>query len=80
VEVDGGWQLAYLLEGIRDGWVAVFVPQSPTPMSGNVLYVPSERVRALDIGMGAAMKLVKQLGAGSAESLRSVDLALPGGH
>jgi len=80
VEADGGWQLAYLLEEIQDGWVAVFVPQSPTPMSGNVLYVPSERVRALDIGMGAAMKLVKQLGAGSADSLRSVDLALPGGH
>ena len=77
VEADGGWQLAYLLEPLRDGWVAVFVPQSPTPMSGNVLYLPSERVRPLDIGMGEAMKLVKQLGAGSAESLKSVDLSLP---
>jgi uncharacterized membrane protein len=77
VEVDGGWQIAYLLEALRDGWVAVFVPQSPTPMSGNVLYVPSERVRSLDMGMAEAMKIVKQLGAGSAESLKSVDLTLP---
>ena len=80
VEADGGWQLAYRLEALRDGWVAVFVPQSPTPMSGNVLYVTSERVRPLEMGMAEAMKLVKNLGAGSAESLKTVDLALPGGR
>ena len=77
VEADGGWQLAYLLEALHDGWVAVFVPQSPTPMSGNVLYVTQERVRPLEMGMAEAMKLVKNLGAGSAESLKSVDLSVP---
>lgn len=77
VEADGGWQLAYLLEALHDGWVAVFVPQSPTPMSGNVLYVTQERVRPLEMGMAEAMKLVKNLGAGSAESLESVDLRPP---
>jgi uncharacterized membrane protein len=46
-------------------------------MSGNVMYVPTDRVRSLEMGMAEAMKLVKQLGAGSAELLRSVDLALP---
>lgn len=77
VEADGGWQLAYQLEALRDGWVAVFVPQSPTPMSGNAMYVQSERVRPLDMGMAEAMKLVKNMGAGSAESLKSVDLTPP---
>lgn len=74
VSTEGAWQLCYVLEEMRRGWVAVFIPQAPTPLSGNVLYVPSERVRRLDINIGEAMQLVKQMGAGSAESLKDVDL------
>jgi uncharacterized membrane protein len=44
-------------------------------MSGNVLYVPSDRIRALDIGIHKAMKLVKQMGMGSAEALKDVKLS-----
>ena len=80
VSIEGGWQLGYLLEEVRAGWVAVFLPQSPTPMSGNVMYMPAERVRVLDMPIGEAMLLVKRLGVGSAHSLRSADLtAVPEG-
>lgn len=75
VSADGSWQLGYALEELRGGWTAVFIPQSPTPMSGNVLYVPSDRIRALDIGIHQAMKLVKHMGMGSAEVLKGVDLS-----
>jgi uncharacterized membrane protein len=75
VEADGGWQLAYLLEALHDGWVAVFVPQSPTPMSGNVIYAEAARVQTLDLSMSEAMQLVKRLGIGSAEKLRGANLA-----
>ena len=74
VSIEGGWQLGYLLEEVRAGWVAVFLPQSPTPMSGSVMYMPAERVRLLDMPIGEAVLLVKRLGAGSAHSLRSADL------
>jgi uncharacterized membrane protein len=74
VRTDDGWQLAYRLEELSDGWTALFVPQAPTPMSGNVMYVPTQRVRALPIGMPTAMKLVKSIGVGSADALRGVDL------
>jgi len=74
VSIEGGWQLCYLLEEVRAGWVAVFLPQSPTPMSGTVMYMPAERVRPLDMPIGEAMLLVKRLGAGSTQSLRSADL------
>ena len=74
VSIEGGWQLCYLLEEVRAGWVAVFLPQSPTPMSGTVMYMPAERVRPLDMPIGEAMLLVKRLGVGSAHSLRSADL------
>lgn len=77
VEIEEGWQLCYVIEPVADGWLALFVPQAPTPMSGNVMYLPAERVRALDITMLQAMTLVKNAGAGSAEMLGHMDLRLP---
>ena len=74
LRTDDGWQLAYRLEDLPGDWVAVFVPQAPTPMSGNVLYVPAQAVQPLDLTMPAAMKLVKSLGLGSAEALHGADL------
>ena len=51
-----------------------------TPMSGNIMYLPSNRVRLLGITMVEAMSLVKSIGAGSGAALRGVDLKLPSGH
>jgi uncharacterized membrane protein len=76
---DDGWQLGYQLEELQDGWVVVFLPQAPTPMSGNILYVRSDRVQALDIGIGAAMKIVKRMGLGSAAALQGARLTPPRG-
>jgi uncharacterized membrane protein len=74
VSIEGGWQIGYVLEEMRTGWTAVFLPQAPTPMSGNVMYMPSDRVRLLDIPIGEAMLLVKRLGVGSADALCQADL------
>jgi uncharacterized membrane protein len=74
VSIEGGWQLGYQLEELKEGWVAVFLPQSPTPMSGNVMYLPATRVRLLKIPIPEAMMLVKRMGVGSAAALRAADL------
>lgn len=74
VSIEGGWQIGYVLEELQDGWTAVFLPQAPTPMAGNVMYMPSERVRVLEIPIGEAMLLVKRMGVGSAQALREADL------
>ncbi len=79
VNVEEGWQIGYALEALDNGWVAVFLPQAPTPMSGNVMYFPAERVRFLNITMIEAMTLVKRMGVGSAEVLRGADLRPPQG-
>ncbi len=75
VSTDESWQLGYALEELGGGWTAVFIPQSPTPMSGNVLFVPATKIRRLGIGIQEAMKLVKRMGMGSAEALKGVDFA-----
>jgi len=69
---DEGWMLGYQVEELPGDWRVVFLPASPTPMSGNVLYVEGERVQPLSISMREAMVLVKRLGIGSAASLRDV--------
>jgi uncharacterized membrane protein len=79
ISIEGGWQIGYLLEPLESGWVAVFLPQAPTPMSGNVMYLPSDRVRPWDIPMAKAMAIVKRLGVGSGAALRGIDLTLPAG-
>jgi uncharacterized membrane protein len=77
VSIDGGWRIAYTLEPLANGWVAVFLPTAPTPMTGAVVYMPADRVRPLDITMVQATALVKRLGIGSAEALRGMDLTAP---
>ncbi len=79
IYIEDAWQLGYVLDGLGKGWVGAFLPQAPTPMSGNILYVPVERVRPLEISMVQAMSIVKRLGVGSAEALRGVDLTPPTG-
>lgn len=77
VSVEDGWQVGYLLEPLHNNWVAVFLPQAPTPMSGNVMYFPKARVRPLDMSMVQAMTLVKRIGIGSAQALHGADLIQP---
>ena len=79
VSIEGGWQIGYLLEPLENGWVTVFLPQAPTPMSGNVMYLPADRVRPLGITMAQAMAIVKRMGVGSANVLRGADLTLHAG-
>ncbi len=78
VNTEGGWQLGYLLEPIEHGWVAVFIPQAPTPTTGNIRYFPGERVRVLNITMSQLTAIVKNIGVGSGLVLRGTNLHLTG--
>jgi uncharacterized membrane protein len=77
--IEGGWQIGYILEVLENGWLAVFLPQAPTPMSGNVMYFQADRVRPLGITMVQAMGIVKRIGAGSGQAIHGVDLTVPEG-
>ena len=46
----GGWQIGYLLEPLANGWVTVFLPQAPTPMSGNNSWVGSGENKSIAPG------------------------------
>lgn len=74
VDTGGGWQIGYLLEALEDDWVAVFVPQAPTPLVGSIRFYRNDRIKPLDISMLEARAIVKNIGLGSAAALRGVDL------
>jgi uncharacterized membrane protein len=77
INVEDGWQIGYVIERLENDWVTVFLPQAPTPMSGNVMYLPAARIRPLEITMIQAMSIVKHIGSGSAVALLGVDLTQP---
>jgi uncharacterized membrane protein len=77
INIEDGWQIGYVLEPLENEWIAVFLPQAPTPMSGNIMYFPLHRVRPLGITMVQAASIVKAIGVGSAAALRGVDFTLP---
>lgn len=78
VNIGASWQIGYMLEEqLEGGWVVALVPRAPSPLSGNIMYLPSERVRPLGITLVQAMSIVKAMGAGSSAALRGVDLRLP---
>jgi uncharacterized membrane protein len=80
ISIEGGWQIGYLIEPLENGWSSVFLPQAPTPMSGNIMYFPADRVRPLGITMVEAMAIIKRIGVGSGVALRGADLKLPAGQ
>jgi uncharacterized membrane protein len=79
VNIGASWQIGYKLEEqLEDGWIVALVPRAPSPLSGNIMYLPPDRVRPLGITLIQAMSIVKAMGAGSSAALRGVDLRLPG--
>jgi len=48
-------------------YVAVFIPNSPNPMSGGVFLLPKERVHPGAVPLAAAIAILRRCGSGSAE-------------
>lgn len=81
VNIGASWQIGYMLEEqLEGGWIVALVPRAPSPLSGNIMYLPPDRVRPLGITLIQAMSIVKAMGAGSSAALRGVDLSLPGAN
>jgi len=75
------WQLAFLIERLDGGHVAVFVPGSPSPQSGSLYFLTGDRIRILDVPAQAATKCLKRYGLGAhallGSQLASVKSASP---
>ena len=68
--VGGSWRIAVQTDVIGDDLVAVFVPNSPNPMSGGLFLIATDRVRPAGISLAAAMGCLRRCGTGSGVALR----------
>jgi uncharacterized membrane protein len=74
--IEDAWQLAFLMERMEGGQVAVFVPGVPSPQSGSVYFMTEDRIQLVDIPSAAAMKCLKRYGLG-ANALLGARLKVP---
>ena len=61
----GAWRIGVQTDVVGGGLVAVFVPNSPNPMSGSVFLVAADSIRPAGVPLGAAIACLRRCGAGS---------------
>ena len=64
-QLGGAWRIAVQTGVVGGGMIAVFVPNSPNPMSGSVFLVAADSVRPASVPLAAAMACLRRCGAGS---------------
>ena len=67
---DESWQIAFEIELIEGGKVAVYLPGAPDPWSGSVCFVPETHIKPLDLNLASALEVLRALGKGSNERFR----------
>ena len=72
-KLDDQSQVAFEVEQADDGTVVVYVPGAPDSRSGNVVYLPRDRVEPLDLNFMDVTKSLRQYGVGSAAWLAAGD-------
>lgn len=70
VRLDDYSQIAFEVERLESGDVAVYLPGAPNPWSGSVCIMTEDRVRPIDASMMAAVRTISHLGKGSGELLQ----------
>lgn len=63
------WVWAIIVEEHESGYFTLLLPNAPTPTVGTLYYVASDRVRRLDVPVGAVLNCIMQWGIGSKELL-----------
>ncbi len=62
----GAWRIGVQTDVVGTGLVAVFIPNSPNPMSGSVFLMPADQVRPANAPLSSAIACLRRCGAGSA--------------
>jgi uncharacterized membrane protein len=60
-------QIAFETNRHPDGKVAIYLPGAPNPWSGNIIFLPSERVRRIPVSLTEVIHNIRTLGKSSVE-------------
>ncbi|MBT3194782.1 MAG: DUF502 domain-containing protein [Verrucomicrobia bacterium] len=67
VKFDDNAQMAFEIERSEEGNVVIYLPGSPNPWSGSMVYFKEDRVERLDMSVPDAINNIRHLGRGSAK-------------
>ncbi len=70
-------RLEIAVDGSRDPYIAVFIPSTPTPMTGNVALVPADKAYVLDMTVEQGVKYLVSGGAASPDLIHARHLSRP---
>lgn len=70
--IEDAWQLAFLIERIETGHLAVYVPGAPYTNSGSVYFLTEDRVKLINLPAQDALKCLRRLGGGSDALLKEL--------
>jgi len=71
VKFDDFWQMGFEVEKLDQERCLVFLPGAPDPWSGSVRVVLNNRITKLDTNLTAVTIMMKALGKGSSQALRT---------
>lgn len=69
VQWEHSTQIGFLMDRLADGRGVVFVPGVPSPWTGQLHIVPSDRYETLDISVREALEALQRMGIGTARLL-----------
>ena len=69
VEMEEGLVVGVLTEHHPQGWVTVFIPDTPTPVSGALFLFPESRVHPVDIPFRSGLRIASRYGRGAGAML-----------
>jgi uncharacterized membrane protein len=76
-QLGGAWRIGVQTGVVDGGLIAVFVPNSPNPMSGSVFLVAANSVRPAGVPLATAMGCLRRCGAGSEAFLSELTPSAP---
>ena len=76
-QLGGAWRIGVQTDVVGGGLVAVFVPNSPNPMSGSVFLVAADSVRPAKVPLATAIGCLRRCGAGSEAFLSEFTRSVP---
>ena len=77
VHLGGAWRVGVQTDIVGSGLVAVFVPNSPNPMSGSLFFIEPERVRQANAPLASAIACLRRCGRGAASLAGELALREP---
>lgn len=68
--IEDAWQIAFVVDRLDDGHLAVYVPGVPVSRSGSLYFMTADRVRPLPVPLKSALQALRHMGVDSNELLR----------